>query len=66
VASVTAFVDSFMLPLEEPLIKATPRVWIARRRDTDWTPRRSVRLAAKAASRDLNLERQAKRVLINK
>jgi hypothetical protein len=66
VASVTAFVDSFRLPLEEPLIKATPRAWIPRRRDADWTPRRSVRLAAKAASRDPNPVRQTKRVLINK
>jgi hypothetical protein len=66
VASVTAFIDSFRLPLEEPMIKATPRAWIPRRRDADWTPRRSVRLAAKAASRDPNPERQAKRILINK
>ena len=56
-ASVTAFVDSLRLPVLEPIIQDTPRAYVPRRRDDDWLPRRSTRLAAKHAFRDPNPER---------
>jgi hypothetical protein len=65
-ASVTAFIDSIRLPLEEPLIKTPRRARTARTVSDDWIPRRSDRLAAKSVFRDPHPESQARRILLNK
>jgi hypothetical protein len=62
-ASVTSFVDSLKLQLQEPLIRTPPRT---RRNDDDWIPRRSIRLAGKSHFRDPQPEKQARRVMLNK
>jgi hypothetical protein len=53
------------LPLQEPLIRTSPRYRVARAIDDDWIPRRSVHLATKSAFRDPQPEKQARRVLLN-
>lgn len=55
-----------MLPLQDPLLHTPPRHNVRHREHVTTVPCRSDRLAAKAAFRDTNPERQAKRVLINK
>jgi hypothetical protein len=58
-----AFINAIKLPLRESLLQAPPtRVLNAE----NWIPRRSDRLAAKSVFRDLNPEKQDKRVLVNK
>ena len=52
-ASVASFIDSLKLPLEEPLVCTPPRARTAKNVDDDWIPRRSDRLAAMSAFRDL-------------
>lgn len=62
----TLFIDSVRLPLQECLLQAPPCPRGQRREPENLIPRRSDRLAAKSAFREPNLEKQAKRVLVNK
>jgi len=59
------FFDSLRLPLQG-LLHTPPRPRAARQEPASLVPRRSDRLAAKAAFRDPNPEKQAKRMLVNK
>ena len=63
---MSEFIQSFRLPLQEPLITSAPRLRVSRRNDCDLVPRRSDRLAVKSAFRDPKPENQANRVLVNK
>jgi hypothetical protein len=65
-ASLQSFIASLKLPLEEPLIASSPRCRVSRLDDSAFVPRCSDRLAAKSIYRDPNLEKQVKRVLLNK
>jgi hypothetical protein len=64
--SVEDFIAGLMLPLETPLIQLLPRLRVSHVRVENLVPHRSDRLAAKSVYRDLNLEKQAKRVLLSK
>jgi hypothetical protein len=55
------FINSLRRPLPDPLVRTPPRSRRARREADSLVPRRSIRLAGKAAFRDPNPEKQAKR-----
>ena len=64
--TLSEFIQSLRLPLQEPLITCAPCLRVSRRNDCDLVPRRSDRLAAKSAFGDPKPENQANRVLVNK
>jgi hypothetical protein len=64
--SVEDFIAGLKLPLEKPLIQSPPRLRVSRVRVESLVPRRNDRLATKSVYHDLNSEKQAKRVMLNK
>jgi hypothetical protein len=67
---MVSFIDSFKLPLKQPVIASPPRLHITKDPkavdDGDFVPKRSARLAAKITFRASKWDAQARKVLKKK